>query len=339
MDMKAAVIFQPGDVQIMDRVIPIPEPEEVLIQIKACGVCGTDHSLFTGGFPARYPVIIGHEFSGVVEAVGEKVETIKPGDRVTVDPNRVCHYCEYCRMGKEHLCENRLSMGVDIDGANAEYCTMQATNVHKIPDSLTFEEAAFTEPLACAIRGIEMAKIHHGDTVLILGGGGMGNLLLQLAVRAGAAEVLVSEPIARRRELAMDNGASQVIDPTTQDVGAELQKRQRIGANVVIEAAGNLDLQTSTLKYVCKGGVVVWFGCSPSDGQVNVNSYDVNDREITICGSFNNPFASNRAVNLLGTRKIRVDNLISHRIPLKDYLEVFQLFGNPETMKLMVTME
>ena len=337
--MKAAVLNKPGDIQVKEVETPQPGSGEVLIQIRACGVCGTDHSLFTGGFPAVYPVIIGHEFSGVVTAMGPGVKSFQIGDRVTVDPNRVCRRCEYCRMGSEHLCENLSSMGVHIHGADAEYCVMPETNVYKLPDNVSFEAAAFCEPLACAIRGIEMGHIRTGDTVLILGAGGMGNLLTQLALQAGAAHVIVSEPIRHRREKAMENGATRVIDPLSQDVDTELRKIRRIGADVVYEAAGNLKLQAAAVYFARKGGQIVWFGCSPSDGRIEVNPYYINDFELKISGSFNNPFATARAVRLLASQKVRVENLISHHFPLQDYLRVFDTFGGPNTLKLMVHMD
>jgi L-iditol 2-dehydrogenase len=334
--MKAAVLYRPGNIRLEDCPEPQPDRGEVLIRIHACGVCGTDHSLYTGGFPAIYPVIIGHEFSGVVAGLGEGIATLKVGDRVTVDPNRVCHTCDYCRMGSEHLCENLSSMGVHSAGANAEYCVMPETNVYKIADNLSYEEAAFTEPLACAVHGIDLARINQGDVVLVLGAGGMGNLITQLAARAGASKVIVSEPIGFRRQRALENGATHVIDPLNQDVDTELRKIRRIGADVVFEVAGNLKLQPAAINYARRGGQIVWFGCSPVDGRVEVNPYYINDAELKISGSFNNQFATARAVALLETRKVRVDNLISHRFALKDYLEVFKVFGGSGSLKLMV---
>jgi len=334
--MKAAVLYKPGDIRVEEAKDPEPASGEVLIRIHACGVCGTDHSLFVGGFPAIYPVIIGHEFAGEVVAVGTNVKNVKVGDRVTVDPNRVCHLCDYCRTGNEHLCENLSSMGVHSNGADAEFCVMPESNVYRIPDTVSYVEAAFCEPLACALHGVELAHIKQGDTVLVLGAGGMGNLITQLAVLAGAAQVIVSEPIQYRREKALENGATVAIDPLQQDVAAELRKIRRIGADVVFEVAGNLRLQAAAVYYARRGGQIVWFGCSPSDGKIEVNPYDINDAELKIAGSFNNPFATGRAVSMLGSRKVRVDNLISHHIALSEYLDVFKLFGGPGTLKLMV---
>ena len=209
--MKAAVIYRPGDIKVIDKETPAPKEGEVLIRIHACGVCGTDHSLFVGGFPGSFPVIIGHEFAGEVVALGSGVNTLQVGDRVTVDPNRVCHKCDYCRMGKEHLCANRLSMGVEIDGADAEYCVMAESNVYRLPDHVTYEQAAFCEPLACAVHGMDLARLNHGDTVLILGAGGMGNLLTQLAALRGAVNIIVSEPIKKRREVALQKDRKSVV--------------------------------------------------------------------------------------------------------------------------------
>jgi 2-desacetyl-2-hydroxyethyl bacteriochlorophyllide A dehydrogenase len=334
--MKAAVLYKPGDIRVEERSIPQLRDDEVLIQIKACGVCGTDNALNKGEYPAVYPVIIGHEFSGVVSAVGKNVKKFKPGYRVTVDPNRVCHKCHYCQSGNEHLCENLSSMGVHQDGAVAEYCVILETNVYKIPDSLSYEEAAFCEPLACAIHGNDIANIKIGDTVLVIGAGCMGNLIAQCARLSGAANILVSEPIAMRRKLALTNGATHVIDPLQQDLREEVKKIHRVGADVIFEVAGNNKAQAESISLARKGGTVIFFGCSPLDKMIEINPFVINENELKIYGSFNNQFATARAVEMLGSGAIRVDNLISHHFKLEKYVDVFKVFGGPDTMKLMV---
>ncbi|MHB1334820.1 MAG: zinc-dependent alcohol dehydrogenase family protein [Candidatus Humimicrobiaceae bacterium] len=335
--MKAAVLYQPGDIRIEKRVIPQPKDDEILIQIKSCGVCGTDYALNQGAYPAIYPVIIGHEFSGEVFAVGRNVTKFKCGDRVTADPNRVCHKCYYCQSGNEHLCENLKSMGVHIDGAIAEYCVMTETNVYKIPNSLSYDEAAFCEPLACAIHGNDIANVKTGDTVVVIGAGGMGNLIAQCAKLSGAANIIVSEPIEKRRELALINGATYTIDPFKKDLEEEVKRVQSVGADVVFEVAGNNKMQADSILLARKGGTVVLFGCSPQDKVIEVNPFIINENELKIYGSYNNQFATARAVKLLGRGIIKVDNLISHYFKLEDYLDVFKVFGGPETIKLMVS--
>jgi len=330
--VKAAVLYKPGDVRIEDIDIPKPEKEEVLIRVKACGVCGTDNALYQGEYPGNYPVVIGHEFSGDVVKVGDGVTRFKIGDRVTADPNRVCHACDYCQSGNEHLCENLNSMGVHINGADAEYCIMPESNIYNISDTLSYEEAAFCEPLACAIHGVDLAGVKIGDTVLIIGAGGMGNLITQCVVNSGAANVIVSEPIALRREKAIENGATHVIDSLKQDIEKEIKSIKHIGADVVFEVAGNPSAQQTCISLVRKGGTIVFFGCSPQDELIRVNPFIINEHELKIYGSFNNQFATARAVEMLGSKKIKVDNLISHRIPLNHYLEVFKIFGGRNTL-------
>jgi 2-desacetyl-2-hydroxyethyl bacteriochlorophyllide A dehydrogenase len=271
--------------------------------------------------------------------VGPAVKGLASGQRVTVDPNKVCHACPYCRAGLEHLCENVSSMGVHRDGAEAEYCVMPATNVYPLPESLSFEEAAFSEPLACAVHGVDLAGVRLGDTVLVVGGGPMGNLITQCALRAGAATIIVSEPIAGRRKLAAAHGATHLIDPVRQDVGQELRKIRRIGADVVFEVAGNPEAQAACLPLARRGGTVMFFGVSPQDRLIQVNPFLINENELRLLGSYNNPFATTRAVELLAGGAVRVGDLVSHRLALKDYLEVFRLFGGQDTMKLMVRME
>jgi 2-desacetyl-2-hydroxyethyl bacteriochlorophyllide A dehydrogenase len=284
-------------------------------------------------------VVIGHEFSGDIIEAGDGVTKFKIGDRVTADPNRVCHACHYCQSGNEHLCEHLSSMGVHINGADAEYCVMPESNMYHIPDILSYEEAAFCEPLACAIHGVDLAGVKVGDTVLIIGAGGMGNLITQCVVNSGAANVIVSEPISLRREKAIETGATHVIDPLKQDIEKEIKRIKRIGADVVFEVAGNPSAQQTCISLVRKGGTIVFFGCSPQDELIKVNPFIINEHELKIYGSFNNQFATARAVEMLGSKKIRVDTLISHRIPLNDYLEVFKIFGGRETLKLMVIID
>ena len=333
------MLYEPGDLRVTEIPDPRPGPDEVLIRIKACGVCGTDNALYKGEFPANFPVVIGHEFSGEVVEAGASAHGFQAGDRVTVDPNKVCHACPYCRSGNEHLCESLSSMGVHRDGADAEYCTISATNVYRIPEHLSYEEAAFSEPLACAVHGVDLAGVRLGDTVLIVGGGPMGNLIAQCAVRAGAAAVIVSEPIALRRDKASESGTTHLIDPVKQDLQEELRKIRRIGADVVFEAAGNPAAQASCLGLVRKGGTVMFFGVSPQETLIQVNPFVINDRELKIMGSFNNQFATSRAVELLGSGAVRVRHLVTHRLDLSSYPEVFRLYGGGDTMKLMVGMD
>ncbi len=337
--MKAAVIYSPGDVRVIDIDIPKPNTGEVLIKVKACGVCGTEYTLFKGGYYANYPVVLGHEYAGEIAEVGPEVHNLKPGDRVMVDPNIVCHRCDFCRMGSEHLCENLLTIGIHINGGNAEYSLVPETNVYKLAENMTLEQGAFCEPLACVIRGFEVGPVQLGDTVLVLGAGSIGNMVMQCAARAGAANIIVSEPIELRRKIAFENGATHIINPTQQDLSEEVKKIKRIGADVVFECAGKPSVQTAAIALVRKGGTVVLFGVSPKGEKIEICPFDVNENEIRITGSFNNPNTQAQAHQMLASNMIRVDNLVSHRIPLNKYPEVFNIFGRADSLKTMVIMD
>ncbi len=334
--MKAAVLYEPGRVPVVDLDEPRSGPGEVVVRIRACGVCGTDNSLYRGVYPASYPVVIGHEFAGEIAEVGPGVQALKVGDRVTADPNVLCGTCDYCRIGAGHLCENLSSMGVHRHGADAEYAAVPASNVYRIPDSLSFEEAAFCEPLACAVHGVSLGNIQLGDTVLIIGGGAMGNLIAQCVARCGAARIIASEPLEFRRNKMLESGATHVVDPGRSDLGRELRSLRRIGADVVFEVAGNPKAQAESLSLVRKGGTIVLFGVSPAESLIEVSPFDINENELRVIGSFNNPSSTGRAVELLGRGICRVTHLISHRINLSEYETVFGLFGQKETLKLMV---
>ena len=205
------------------------------------------------------------------------------------------------------------------------------------PEHLSFEEAAFSEPLACAVHGVDLAGVRLGDTVLIVGGGPMGNLITQCALRAGAATVVVSEPIAGRRVLAAAHGATHLVDPARQELGQEMKKIRRIGADVVFEAAGNPAAQAACLALARKGGTVMFFGVSPQDRFIQVNPFLINENELRSWAPTTTVRHRPRG-RPPGQRSGAGRNLISHRLALGDYLEVFRLFGGPDTMKLMVGM-
>jgi len=336
--MKAVVMYKPGDAKVVDVEKPKPQTGEVLIKVRESGVCGTDNILYKGKYYANFPVIFGHEYSGEIVEIGEGVDQFEIGDRVTVDPNIVCRNCYFCKIGQEHLCENLITLGIHKNGGFAEHSVVPATNVYRLPDNVSFQEGALAEPLACSIRGIELANIQPGDTVLILGAGGMGNLVMQLAVIAGAANIIISEPITRRREIALEYGATHKIDPTEQDVAEEVKKIKYCGADVVFECSGNSRVAESALHFSRRGGYVIWFGVSPKGETIPISPFDVNENELTIRGSFNNPFAQIKAVELLASRKIKTDKLVNPKLSIDEFDKVWGIFGGPETMRIMITM-
>jgi len=335
--MRAAVIYKPGDVRVEENYkTPKPQKGEIMIKVRASGVCGTDISLYNGEHYANYPVIFGHEFAGEVIDLGEGKNIFEKGDRVSVDPNIFCDKCYYCRKGARHLCKNLQSAGIHIDGGFAQYVVIPTKNVYKIPHSVTFTNAAMAEPVSCCIRGIEMAKIKLGDTVLIHGAGAIGLIMLQLVLLSGAEKVIVNEPLRKRRNIALELGASCVIDPTKNDVEKKVKKITQEGAEVVIDCSGNLSVQERLISMTRRGGTVVLFGVAPKEGKISISPFQVNRNEITICGSLNNPDTLLTAIKLISGEKLNLDRLITHKLSLKDINKAFEIFGKEDPIKIQV---
>lgn len=334
--MKAAVLTRPEEFSIeINYPLPKPGPEEILVQVKACGVCGTDSHIYKGDYRVQFPVIPGHEFSGIVVEAGEKAY-LQKGDRVTLDPNISDGTCVYCRQGKTHLCENLQALGVNMNGGFAEYCLAPHKQAYRIPDSISFETAAFTEPLACCIHGIDRAEIKLGDSVVILGSGPIGILLMQLARLAGAGQIIVSEPMKARRELAASFGADLVLDPTKEDVQAEVLKSTKVGANVVIEAAGIPPTVEIAPSLTRRGGMILLFGVSAIQAQAVINPYDIFNNELTLRGSFVNPYTHQRSIDLLASGKVDVKPLISHRFGIEETERAIKTSRSSDALKVMV---
>src|SRR6266481_8499098 len=215
--MRAVVIDAPGRIRVDNVPDPTPRPNEVLVRVGACGICGTDLHIIDGESPlARYPVVPGHEFAGEVVALGDDVaqsnengETnITVGSRVAIDPNLYCGHCDSCRTGHENLCLNYSALGVTTNGAIAQYVAVPLAAAYMVPDTVSLREAALLEPISCAVHGMHSLNPRSGDTFLIVGAGTMGLLLLQLALRGGASKVAVVDLNTQRLQRAATLGAS-----------------------------------------------------------------------------------------------------------------------------------
>ena len=217
-------------------------PHDILVNNKACGICGTDVHIYhgeKGSAEVTPPVVLGHEFAGVVAKVGEEVTSFKPGDHVAMDPNMYCGQCVPCRVGKKQECEHLFALGVNVNGGFAEYAVCPETQCFKVREDISFDEAAMAEPLACVIHGIDQAQIRPGQVVLVIGGGTIGLMMVQMARICGASTVILSEPVKMRRKIGMEVGADATIDPIHEDVPQKIWEIcGRKGADVVIECVG-----------------------------------------------------------------------------------------------------
>lgn len=334
--MLALQIPEVGKLSLVNARKTEVRPRTLLLRVAASGICGTDLHILHGLYPANLPLIPGHEYAGVVESVGDGVDGFAPGDHVAVDPNILCGVCDFCRRGKVHLCKNLVALGVNIPGGFAEFCAVPVSQALKIPKSLPLAHAALAEPVACCLRGVDLAAITSGDRVVIFGAGPMGAIILQLARMQGASQVIMIDPQEGRRKRAEALGASWVIDPAKEAIGAAIRSQYPDGAEVVFDCSGNVEAVRETLGVVMRGGTVMLYGVCRKDHNIEINPFWVNDNEITIRGSYNNPNTMARALDLLASGRLDAGAVVTDRYPLDKGLEAFRATGGNNCLKVVV---
>ena len=314
--MRATLLNQPGSCELVELPDPACSSDEVVVQVATCGLCGTDRAIFRGEAPAAWPLVLGHEFSGVVVEVGCGVTGLAVGDRITADPNIVDGTCFFCRRGETHLCSGLSPLGITRNGGFAEFARVPATNAYRLPDAVSLEDGSLVEPLACCLRGIDQARIGLGDLVVVLGAGPIGCLLIQLARIQGAGTILAVEPDTARRNHAITAGADLTCGP--EETVAVLAGLRDPAADVVIEASGRTQTAEWAVGLVRRGGTVVLFGVYPQQERLSISPFRVNEDELRIVGSLNNPNTHQRAIDLLASRRVVLDGVITHRLSLED---------------------
>jgi len=335
--MLAAVCSAPGELDVRQVNDPAPAPGELLIEVAACGICGTDLHIADGTYHAEYPAIPGHELTGTVSALGEGVSTPAVGTWVAINPNLPCRRCRQCRRGRPHLCENPQAVGVTRPGGFAEMCAAPVELGLPLPEGLPLLEAALMEPVSCCLHGLEVAAPSPGDHVVILGGGAIGLLLVQLVRLSGAARVVVSEPVQAKRELAESLGADATIDPAaSDDARAAVLEVAGRPADLVIEAAGTAATASIALDLVSPGGTVLFFGVCDEEIRVSVSPRRIFREELTITGSYTNPFTDQRALDLLASGRLQPDAIISDRFPLAAAPAALARAREPASVKVML---
>lgn len=336
--MKAAVYHGPGDLRVEEVPVRKLKDNEVKIQVKYCGICGTDIHIFHGDggcCDVTPPLVPGHEFSGVVAEVGAGVKTVKVGDRVTGDPNDMCGECYFCKNGMQHFCKNNIGIGTTVDGGFAGYVIMREKQVYKVSDDLSFIEAAMAEPISCCLHGIDLCNIKAGDTVLVMGGGPIGMIMMQLAKNAGASKVIMSEPVEEKREQALKLGATKTIDPLHEDVEAVLAEYCE-NVNVVIECVGNVHTQADAVRFAGRGATIMYFGLAAPEESFPIRPDDIFKKELHITSSYINPYSFERAIQILESGTVELESLITNVVPLDDIADVFTKPEYRRTGKVMI---
>jgi L-iditol 2-dehydrogenase len=341
--MKALLLSSYNHLELANLPVPSPAPDEVLIRVAACGICGSDVHGYDGSSGRRIPpLVMGHEAAGIVSAVGSSISSFAPGDRVTFDSTVYCGACPSCLRGDMNLCDSRQVLGVSCGdyrraGAFAEFVAVPARILHRLPENLPFAEAAMLEAVAVAIHGVNLAHITASDSVLVIGAGTIGILTLQAVRATGCKKVLVTDVDQDRLNLAKQLGATETRLSSENLQSQILQLTSNQGVDVALECVGRNETVAAGIDAARKGGTVVLVGnIAPN---VNLPLQKVVTRQIRLQGSCASSGEYPRAIELLASGAIKVKPLITAVAPLEDGASWFQRLHNrePNLLKVVLT--
>jgi len=342
--VKAAVITDYGKVEVKDVQTPEPGRGEVLVKVKACGLCDTDYKAFVGKRKNfEVPVIMGHEMSGTIVETGPEVDGWKSGDDVILSPVVFCGECKNCRLGLQHYCQNGIVLGGDgqpvtRDGGFAEYVAVPTVVLFKKPESVSFPAGALTEPLAGSYKGmIEYSELRLGEDVVIIGVGGMGLLLTQVAARGGAGRLIALDLSDRRLRMAADVGATHCINvKEVDDVKAAVYDILPDGPDIVFEAAGTLSAAELTFALVRRGTRVNVFGVT-TPGDIPISPGKVHFEETRVDASFSiTPRVMTKSIELMEKGLVDPEKIVTHTFSLDEIHDAIKMMESDERVKIMV---
>lgn len=316
--MLAAIFEDEG--RLVVREVPAPmvrTPQDVLVKVEVCGVCGTDLRFLAVPpiIHAKKGVILGHEYIGEVVEVGQSVSQFQPGDRVAVIPDVPCGHCRFCAEGRPNLCENIYSIGGDVDGGFAHYALAPAKGLYKISPDLAVEEGAFVELLSCVMAGVQKAALLPGEDVVIIGAGPAGLVYMKVFKAAGAGKVIMVEISPWRIDFARQAGADLVINPNQENLREAVRAATDGGAHIVVDAVGSQ--VTAAISVARRAGRIIVFG-EDHKAECTIRPHDIQGQELQLLGSFIGIQVFPKAVRMLESKAVKLNDLISHRLSLEE---------------------
>jgi L-iditol 2-dehydrogenase len=341
--MLQAVMTEPGKIEFRQVEKPEIQDNEILMQIKRIGVCGSDIHVFHGMHPyTSYPVVQGHEVSGLVVAVGKNVEGLSVGDKITFTPQVTCGECYPCRNDMYHICETLKVMGFQTDGASQEFFPLDADKVLKVPDHVSLDQAAMVEPVSVAVHALTRAEEDlAGKKVLVLGAGTIGNLVAQVARASGASAVMITDINDYKLERAKECGIDLVVNPRQEDLTqAILRDFGPDRADLILECVGVQETITQAVENARKGTIIVVVGVFGEKPVVDLGL--VQDRELSLVGTLMYQKRDyERAIELVAGDKLCLDRMITHRFPFEAYPEAYETIeaSQGHYMKVMIELD
>lgn len=336
--MKAAVFAGNGIVNIKDVPVPqITRPDDVIIKVKACGICGSDLHVLNvpPGQYAEPGTILGHEFTGIVEAVGPEVTSVKAGDKVVAEPNVRCGICPECRRGNFNLCRNAVNTGQHRDGAFAQYCRMPEKQLYLVPQNMPDHLAALAEPLACVMNGMQRINPRPSEKVIVFGAGAIGLFFVKALRRYGVKDIMAAETMKSRAADAGKAGADIVVNPMTDDIASIMEENWGGLADIAIDAVGAGVVLEQMINLVNCGSRILIFGQNMTQ-KSTIRPGDINNRELTITAALSTKNSFLPAINLLLDSSLKFEELVTHTVKLEDLDKGIALMRSQKAVKVMV---
>jgi L-iditol 2-dehydrogenase len=337
--MRQAMMTSPGKIEFLNIERPRPADDEVILQVKRIGVCGSDIHVFHGLHPyTSYPVVQGHEIGAVIDEVGADVDGFRPGDKVVFMPQVTCGECYPCRHGMYHICDNLKVMGFQTGGAAQEFFPIKAEMVLKLPESMTLDQAAMIEPVSVAVHALRRGGGVEGKKVVVLGAGTIGNLVGQVAQASGAAGVIITDVADYKLEKARQCGLENPVNTQKEELGqAILRVFGPDKADLILECVGVQDTMTQAVDSARKGSTIVVVGVFGKKPEVNLGL--VQDRELSLVGTLMYQKQDYlQAIELVASGKLSLDHMITHRFSFENYLEAYTTIESSggQYMKVMI---
>lgn len=336
--MQALVMEEPGRAVVREVPVPQAKKGEIVVQVKRVGICGTDLHIYKGEYLSSYPIIPGHEFSGVVHEVGEGVEGFRRGDRVCADPNLACGRCRFCMSGRANHCDRWACIGVTLSGAMAEYIAVPAELALLLPDGLTYAEGAFVEPVACVVHAMNRLRPAAADRALLFGAGAMGQQWVQALARSGVSELTVVDLAEEKLALASEWGATRVLRADSAETALQ-DLTGKNGYEIVVDTTGVPAVIENAFRYLGPCGRYMQFGVTSDQAAVNLRTFDLYQYEWTLIGSMALNHTMAPALAWLEAGRLRIGHLVSRELTLEGAVRFFEGERYPQDMKVQVSFE
>lgn len=332
--MKAAVLESKGRIVLKEVPVPGIREDHALIKVKSCGICGTDKHAYRGDFMPHFPLILGHEFSGIIEKTGEHIKSFKNGDRVVVNPDMYCHKCDKCRMGSEKNCRNWESIGTTIDGAFAEYISVREDCLYHLPDDISFDEGSLIEIASCVYSGIRLIKEYFNKRVIVLGNGSVGSIYITSLLNLSPLVLDVLDISEEKLEHAKKLGADSVYNVS--GVKGNYYDFIKKKYDIVIDCTGNLNVLQRGFSLMDRDAHFIFFGVAPSNGLIEISPYTIYEQSWKITGVYPDMRSFGTIIEMMEKKRLKFKSMISHRFELSDFLEAFDFFLNESNRKKVI---